>query len=273
MTLLSRMHRAAGVFLVLFLLAGCASSPEDATEGPQVYDPIEPVNRVVFAMNDAVDTIVLQPTAFVYKNAVPDPIQDMVRNFLLWLRSPVVVANSLLQGDTENAGSATRQFFVNAVTAGLIDWGDGLGWGYRDEDFGQTLGSYGVAGGPYLVVPLIGPSNGRDIVGTVVDIFFDPLTYLVSGPGARNAITIARGTGEAVDFRARNYEGINDLKASSVDYYARLRSIYLQRRESEIRNGQPPKGVQSADGSEEFQNFEPSDRPQSVTGELPANAN
>ncbi len=267
------MHRAAGVFLVLFLLAGCASAPEEAAEGPQIYDPIEPVNRVFFAMNDAVDTLVLRPTAFVYKTAVPSPIQDMVRNFLLWLRSPVVVANSLLQGDTQNAGNATRQFFVNGVTAGLIDWGDGLGWGYREEDFGQTLGVHGIADGPYLVVPVIGPSNGRDLVGTVVDIFFDPLTYIVSGPGARNAITIARGSGEAVDFRARNYDAFNDLKASSVDYYARMRSIYLQRREAEIRNGQPPRDVQAADGNQEFENFEPSDRPRSVTGELPENTN
>lgn len=267
------MHRAAGVFLVLFLLAGCASAPEETAEGPRIYDPIEPVNRVFFAMNEAVDTMVLRPTAFVYKTAVPNPIQDMVRNFLLWLRSPVVVANSLLQGDTENAGNATRQFFVNGVTAGLIDWGNGLGWGYREEDFGQTLGVHGVAGGPYLVVPIIGSSNGRDLVGRVVDIFFDPLTYIVSGPGARNAITIARGSAEAVDFRARNYEAINDLQASSVDYYARVRSIYLQRRNAEIRNGEPPKGVQAADGSREFEKFEPSDRPRSVTGELPKSSN
>lgn len=267
------MHRAAGVFLVLILLAGCASAPEESAEGPQIFDPIEPVNRVVFAMNDAVDTIVLQPTAFVYKTAVPDPIQDMVRNFLIWLRSPVVVANSLLQGDTDNAGRATRQFFVNAITVGLIDWGDGLGWGYRDEDFGQTLGTYEVAGGPYLVLPLLGPSNGRDVVGRVVDIFFDPLTYIVSGPGARNAIAIGRGAGEAVDFRARNYDTINDLKASSVDYYARLRSVYLQRRDAEIRNGQLPRNAQTADGSSEFETFQPSDRPGSVTGELPAKSN
>jgi len=271
MTILSRMQKAAGVFLVLSLLAGCASAPEEAAEGPQIYDPIEPVNRMFFAMNDAVDTMVLRPTAFVYKTAVPDPIQDMVRNFLRWLRSPVVVANSLLQGDTENAGNATRQFFVNGVTAGLIDWGDGLGWGYREEDFGQTLGVHGVAGGPYLVMPIIGPSNGRDLVGRVVDIFFNPLTYIVSGPGARNAITIGRGSGEAIDFRASNYDAINDLKTTSVDYYARLRSIYLQRRDAEIRNGQAPQGAQFADGGKEFEEFQPSDRPRSVTGELPEN--
>lgn len=267
------MHRAAGVFLVLFLLAGCAATPEESAEGPQIYDPIEPVNRVFFAVNETVDTFVLRPTAFVYKTAVPSPIQDMVRNFLRWLRSPVVIANSLLQGDTENAGNATRQFFVNGVTVGLIDWGDGLGWGYRDEDFGQTLGVHGVAGGPYLVIPVLGPSNGRDVVGRVVDIFLDPLTYIVSGPGAQNAITIARSSGEAVDFRARNYDQINDLQASSLDYYARLRSIYLQRRDSEIRNGAAPDTAQSADGSQEFENFEPSDRPRSVTGELPTTSN
>jgi|TARA_E500000318_G_scaffold17104_1_gene17351 phospholipid-binding lipoprotein MlaA len=273
MTFLSRIHRTAGVFLVLTILAGCATQPQEPGSGPQVYDPIEPVNRVFFAMNETVDTFVLQPTAFVYKTALPDPIQDMVRNFLRWLRSPVVIANSLLQGDTDNAGNATRQLFVNGLTVGLIDWGHGQDWGYRNEDFGQTLGYHGVDGGPYLVIPLLGPSNGRDLVGRVVDIFFDPLTYIVSGPGARNAIAIARNGTSAVDFRARNFDQINELKASSVDYYARLRSIYLQRREAVIHNGKVPDSALAADGSKEFEDFSPTDRPRSVTGALPAKSN
>lgn len=273
MTFLSRMHRAAGVVTVLIALAGCATQPQESVSGPQVYDPIEPVNRIFFAMNETVDTFVLQPTAFVYKTALPDPMQDMVRNFLRWLRSPVVIANSLLQGDTDNAGNATRQFFVNGLTAGLIDWGHGQNWGYRNEDFGQTLGMHGVDGGPYLVIPLLGPSNGRDLVGRVVDVFFDPLTYIVSGPGAQNAITIGRNGAEAVDFRARRFDQINELKASSLDYYARLRSIYLQRRDALIRNGEPAADPVTADGSKAFEEFSPSDRPRSETGALPAQSN
>ncbi len=273
MNFLSRIHRTAGVFFVLIALAGCATPPEQASSGPQIYDPIEPVNRMFFAVNDTVDIFVLQPTAFVYKTAMPDPMQEMVRNFLRWLRSPVVIANSLLQGDTDNAGNATRQFFVNGVTAGMIDWGHGQDWGYRDEDFGQTLGVHGVSDGPYLVLPLLGPSNGRDLAGRVVDIFFDPLTYIVSGQGAQNAITIGRSGTEAVDFRAQNFDQINELKASSVDYYARLRSIYLQRREALIRNGEPKAAPLTADGSQEFEDFTPSDRPNSVTGELPTKSN
>jgi phospholipid-binding lipoprotein MlaA len=273
MTFLSRIHRAAGILFVLIALTGCATPPEETAAGPQVFDPIEPVNRLFFAMNDTVDIFVLQPTAFVYKTALPDPLQEMVRNFLRWLRSPVVVANSLLQGDTDNAGNATRQFFVNGITAGLIDWGQGEDWAYREEDFGQTLGVHEVGGGPYLVLPLLGPSNGRDLVGRVVDIFFDPLTYIVSGPGAQNAITIGRAGTGAVDFRARNFDQINELKASSLDYYARLRSIYLQRRDAEIRNGEPSEEPLTADGSQEFEDFTPSDRPGSETGELPTKSN
>lgn len=273
MTFLSRIHRAAGVVFVLIALAGCATPPDETAAAPRIYDPIEPANRLFFAMNETVDTFVLQPTAFVYKTALPDPLQDMVRNFLRWLRSPVVITNSLLQGDTENAGNATRQFFVNGVTAGFIDWGHGQDWGYRDEDFGQTLGMHGVDGGPYLVLPLLGSSNGRDLVGQVVDIFFDPLTYVVSGPGAQNAITIGRAGTSAVDFRARNFDQINELKASSLDYYARVRSIYLQRRAAVIRNGEPPATPLSANGDTEFEQFAPSDRPRSVTGELPAKSN
>ncbi|MEP3113607.1 VacJ family lipoprotein [Nisaea sp.] len=273
MTFLSRIHRTAGVFFVLVALAGCATPPEQDSSGPQIYDPIEPVNRMFFAVNDTVDIFVLQPTSFVYKTAVPDPMREMVRNFLHWLRSPVVIANSLLQGDADNAGNATRQFFVNGITAGMIDWGQGQNWAYRDEDFGQTLGVHGVSGGPYLVLPLLGSTNGRDLAGRVVDMFFDPLTYIVSGQDAQNAISIGRGGTEAVDFRAQNFDQINELKASSIDYYARLRSIYLQRREALIRNGEPTAAPLTANGSQEFEDFNPSDRPNSVTGELPAKSN
>lgn len=267
------MRRFAGAFLVLLSVAGCASQPTETADGSQVYDPIEPVNRLIFAMNETVDTFVLQPTAFVYKTAMPDPMEEMVHNFLRWLRSPVVIVNSLLQGDTENAEDATRQLFVNAVTVGLIDWGEGFGWGYREEDFGQTLAVHGVDGGPYLVLPLLGPSNGRDAVGKVVDIFFDPLTYVINGSDTRTAVALGRGAAEAVDFRARNFETINNLKESSVDYYARLRSVYLQRREVEIKNGKVPENAVASDGSKEFDEFVPSDRPRSVTGELPTTSN
>ena len=273
MTFLFQIRRKVSVFVVLLALAGCASHPSENAAGPQIFDPIEPANRIFFAMNDAVDSLVLRPTAFVYKTALPDPVQDMVRNFMRWLRSPVVIVNSLLQGDTGNAADAARHLFVNSVTLGLIDWGHGQGWKYRDEDFGQTLGVHGVEGGPYLVLPLLGPSNGRDLVGRVVDIFFDPLTYIASGTNVRTAITVGRRGTETVDFRAQNYDRVNALKASSIDYYARLRSMYLQRRDAVIRNGDASARPLTADFNQEFDTFTPSDRPNSVTGALPATLN
>ena len=273
MIFLSKIFRKASVCIVLFALAGCASQPTENAAGPRIYDPIEPVNRLFFAMNDAVDTLVLQPTALVYRTALPDPMQDMVRNFLRWLRSPVVIANSLLQSDTDNAANATRQFFLNSITVGLIDWGGSQDWRYRDEDFGQTLGVHGVESGPYFVLPLLGPSNGRDLVGRLVDIFFHPLTYIVSGTDAQNAITTGRRGMEAVDFRARNFDQVNELKVSSLDYYARMRSIYLQRRDALIRNGEMSAKPLTADFNKEFDDFTPSDRSNSVTGALPVKSN
>ena len=273
MIFLSKIFRKASVCIVLFALAGCASQPTENAAGPRIYDPVEPVNRLFFAMNDAVDTLVLQPTAFVYRTALPDPMQDMVRNFFRWLRSPVVIANSLLQSDTDNAANATRQFFLNSITVGLIDWGRSQDWSYRDEDFGQTLGVNGIESGPYLILPLLGPSNGRDLVGRLVDIFFHPLTYIVSGTDARNAITTGRRGMEAVDFRARNFDQVNELKVSSLDYYARMRSIYLQRRDALIRNGEVSAKPLTAGFNKEFDDFIPSDRSNSVTGALPAKSN
>jgi len=257
------MRRSIAAALIgVGLLAGCAS--QDGQQNGEVFDPIEPANRLVFAVNETLDIFILQPTAYVYKETVPDPVRDMVRNFLEWLQSPVVLANDLFQGDWENAEITASRFVANAPMFGLIDNATGLGLKRQNEDFGQTLGHYGADEGFYIVLPVFGPSNVRDSVGRVVDYFIDPVNYV--GPeDKRLTYSIARGAGEAVDFRARNYAAINDLRETSVDYYARVRSIYKQRRDALIRDNEPPApgapaaGTPSSDGSGEFDNFEPTD--------------
>lgn len=267
MAILSRSGRATGAVLALFLLASCATQEREDTVGPAIFDPIEPANRLIFAMNDAVDTVVLQPGAFVYRQMVPSPVRDMVQNFLRWLQSPVILANDLMQGDVSQAGVTTKRFFVNGVFVGLLDMAHGMGLDYRDEDFGQTLGVHGVDGGAYIVLPLLGPSNVRDTVGKVVDMFLDPIGY-IGASEPREAFQISRRVVGAIDFRERNYEAINDLKRTSVDYYARVRSIYLQQRDAAIRNGAPKPNTADAGTDNPFDDFVPSGRPGTATGEL-----
>lgn len=243
--------------LAAALLTGCASTA-DLEEG-EVYDPIEPANRMVFAVNDTLDIFVVQPTAFVYKEAIPAPVRDMVRSFLDWVRSPVVLANDILQSDWNAAEVTLSRFIANAPLFGFVDNATGLGLTHRDEDFGQTLAVWGTEGGMYIVLPLLGPSNVRDTVGRVVDYFMDPATY-IGDDDANFNYQIGRRAADGIDFRARNYEVINELKATSVDYYARVRTIYQQRRDAAIRNGEPAPSVPRAvpDSSGEFDEYVPS---------------
>ncbi|HEY9568437.1 MAG TPA: VacJ family lipoprotein [Thalassobaculum sp.] len=242
-------------------------------EPGQVYDPLEPANRMVFAVNETLDTFVLQPTAYLYKEAVPDPIRDMVRSFLDWLKSPVILANNLFQGDLQAAEITVSRFVANAPFFGFIDNATGLGLEHRNEDFGQTLATYGAGDGPYIVLPLLGPSNGRDTVGLVVDFFLDPINYVGGGdPIDRESEVATFQTGRyavgAVDFRARNFELVNELKATSVDYYARVRTIHKQARDAMISNGAPPSGAGAGatGSSSEFENYVPGGQPAERNG-------
>ncbi|NQW10605.1 MAG: VacJ family lipoprotein [Alphaproteobacteria bacterium] len=258
----------ATTFLAAALLSGCAA-PGELDEG-EVYDPIEPANRMVFAVNETIDTFVLQPTAFVYKETIPAPVRDMVRSFLDWVRSPVILVNDILQSDWAAAEITASRFVANAPMFGFVDNATGLGLVHRDEDFGQTLGVWGTEGGIYIMLPLLGPSNTRDTVGRVVDYFMDPTTY-IGDDDANFNYQISRRAVDGIDFRARNYEVINDLKATSVDYYARVRTIYQQARNSAIRNGAPAPSVPSVvpNSSGEFDEFVPSSSDEQ-TGSKPA---
>lgn len=261
----SMRRSAIGTTFALVLLAGCASQGE--REQGEVYDPIEPANRLVFAMNDAVDTMVLQPAAFVYKETIPTAIREVVRNFLDWFASPVYIANSALQGDLEGLKHNASRFVANSPMFGMVDNATGLGLARRPEDFGQTLAVWGSDDGPYIVLPLLGPSNIRDTAGIVVDYFLDPTNYIEGDRDARYRLQMARRVVGAVDFRAENFDQINDLKATSVDYYARVRTIYKQRRDALISNGTPPAVTGTGSGtSGEFDDFKPTNAPIEQSG-------
>jgi phospholipid-binding lipoprotein MlaA len=238
---------AAAVF-GMGLLAGCATPPTDDPDALAAYeeanDPLEPMNRYFFELNYAADELLFKPLAGWYYVALPDFAQDGVRNALRNLRSPIVLANDLFQGETERAGITVGRFLVNSTLglAGLFDVASEMGLEYHDEDFGQTMAVHGVEEGPYLVLPLLGPSNPRDAGGRVVDMLFDPLTYI--GIFAVDNIGLGAAVLEGVDTRARNLKTLDEVRKGSLDYYATLRSLYRQRRNDEINNGRaPPEGV------------------------------
>ena len=216
-------------------LAACASQPaQTAAEDPN--DPLEPVNRGIFAFNRTLDGLLLKPAAQIYRGVVPEVGRTGVHNVLVNWSSPVVFVNDVLQGDMDRATVTMGRFFLNTGfgVLGLLDVA--TAWGAEpahDEDFGQTLAVWGAGEGPYLMLPIFGPSNPRDAVGLVVDHFTDPLTYVIlsSDEGlARSGVT-------AVDRRSRHLDQVDELERTSIDYYAAIRSLYRQSRNAAIRNG------------------------------------
>lgn len=207
-------------------------SEEYTTElGAAVPDPIEPVNRRFFAFNDHVDQYLLVPVTNAYRFAVPSPVRMCVRRTFRNLRSPVYFVNNLLQLRFLDAAETLAGFALNSTAGivGLFDVAAEVGWEQHSSDFGQTLGVYGVRSGPYLVIPLLGPSTVRDSVGDLVDRAFDPFTYFFGMGGL-----IFLGTSSGFVTREANSEAIQALRSSSVDYYAAMRSAFTQNRESRI---------------------------------------
>ena len=231
-------RRRAITAAALYVLAACASPDGEPT---QIADPLEPVNRYIFAANLALDTTVIEPVATVYRNIVPDPARDSVRNFLRNLESPVLLTNDVLQRDIGAAGVTTKRFFINTTVGilGLFDRAADMGLARRDEDFGQTMGTYGVGPGVYLVLPILGPSSLRDAAGNFVDYYFDPLNYYAGNTDRAN-ISFLRAGIRGIDTRARVIETLDEIERTSIDFYATIRSLYHQRRQSEIRNGSAP---------------------------------
>jgi len=228
------------------MLAGCATVPPRDSPAYQSYverdDPLEPMNRYFFEVNRGLDELFLKPAAAAYNAALPDPVQDSVRAFINNLRTPIVLANDLLQGEGDRAYITLSRFIVNTSIGllGLFDVATEIGLDYHDEDFGQTLAVAGMEPGPYLMLPLLGPTNPRDLAGRVVDFVFDPLTF-VGGTDAR----LGRTAADTVDTRNRDREVIKALEEGSIDFYATVRNASRQRREDEIRNQRSQPGETS----------------------------
>jgi phospholipid-binding lipoprotein MlaA len=228
----------------LLALSACATPPpasdkEATAEFQRTNDPLEPANRVFYAVNDGLDVVFLRPIALAYRNVLPDPVQHGVHNVLSNLGSPVRLANDMMQGKPRRAGDTLVRFVVNttAGVVGIFDVAADLGYKYHDSDFGMTLASWGVGEGPYLFLPVLGPSNPRDAAGFGVDIALDPLTWIGKGQTVSDLGLVRYGLG-AVDARAGVLDDFDKIKKQALDPYATVRSVYRQYREGKIKDAQ-----------------------------------
>ena len=226
--------RAVAAFLLCAVLAGCASM--SGSRSDENNDPFEPVNRAVFNANDAIDMAILKPLAEGYRAVVPQFVRDRIRAFVDNLQEPRIFANNLLQGRVDAAGITFARFYVNTLLglAGLFDVASGRDLPRQTGDFGETLYFWGADSGPYLVLPLFGPSNVRDSFGLAVDLYTTPPAHLFAGT---TGLWVNAGvyTVSGFDLRARNIETLDQIKANALDYYAQFRSIARQHREGQLR--------------------------------------
>jgi len=231
------------LLLLVLILPGCAAregnSQLGAAEAEDFNDPFEDTNRAIFDFNQVVDRNVLVPVAKAYRTVLPDPVRDSLRDFLRNLRAPLIFVNNPLQGDFHLAGQTFARFTLNSTlgVGGLIDvagrWGQ---LPYHEQDLGVTFGVWGIPEGPYLVVPVLGPSDPRDLVGQVGEGFGDPWNILVTGnPWTLYWIPYVRGGVSGIDQRSRYIETLADIERTSLDYYATIRSLYRQRRAALVR--------------------------------------
>jgi phospholipid-binding lipoprotein MlaA len=204
-------------------------------------DPWESMNRKVFGFNESVDDYLFKPVAKGYKWLVPDPIEAAVGNIFSNLNDVPVTVNNLLQLKFSNALTSTTRFLVNTTLglAGIVDVASDIGLEKHDEDFGQTMGYHGVATGPYLVLPFLGPSSTRDAGGRVLDLATDPV-FIGSFFVAPFIGPIVGGT-RATDTRAGLLKSEKTLDEAALDKYEFVRDAYLQRRRNLVHDGNPPK--------------------------------
>lgn len=228
---------------VLLLLSACATL--DGPTDPE--DPFERYNRGMYAFNDAVDRAVLKPVAEGYVQHVPTPVRSGVNNFFSNLDDVVVLLNDLLQFKLQQAASDFGRILVNSTVGiyGLFDFASSAGLPKHNEDFGQTLGHWGVASGPYVVLPLLGPSSVRDGSGWLVDYrYTDPATQGLDDQATENVLFAT----ETINTRAGLLNASSLLDTAALDPYIFTRDAFLQRRESLVYDGNPPE--------EDFEDFD-----------------
>ena len=231
----------AAVAALALALAGCAtrppaSDPEAVAEYRQNNDPLEPTNRVFYAVNNGLDTVILRPLAVAYRYAVPQVVRNPIHNLLTNISSPVTFVDDVSQAKPRRAGDTFMRFVINTTVGvgGLFDVASGWGYPAHETDFGVTFALWGVPEGPFLFLPVLGPSNPRDALGFGVDTVIDPFFWPPNG-GGMNTFRITRTVMTAVDARERVLDATDQINKTALDPYATYRSLYRQHRDSVIQ--------------------------------------
>ena len=236
---------AAGLLATLLTgwIVGCATRRPPATDAEalreyqETNDPWEPTNRVFYRINAGFDAVILKPAAEGWRFIMPAPLRRGIHNILVNLATPVVLSNDIMQGKPRRAGDTVMRFFINSTVGigGMFDVAKDWGYAGHGTDFGITLALWGVPSGPFLFLPVLGPSDPRDVGGFGVDIALDPFTWVGQG-AVVTALGWSRYVVSAVDGRERVLDEVDRIKQTALDPYATFRSLYRQHRVGEIEN-------------------------------------
>jgi phospholipid-binding lipoprotein MlaA len=232
----------SAIAVVGLALAGCAAPGAESSPPPgqsaevEFNDPLEELNRSIFGFNQRVDEVVLVPVAKGYRTAVPPPMRASVHDFLQNLNGPVIFANDVLQAQPLLAAETLARLTINSTVGvgGMFDVASRIGIPQHVNDMGITFATYGIDEGPYLVAPVLGPTNPRDIVGQIGDSFIDPADQYAGWK--RWYASLSRTVVSGIDVRSRNIEALADIENTSLDFYATIRSLYRQRRAAQVRH-------------------------------------
>ena len=225
----------------------------------QIKDCFEGLNRATFALNQGLDKVIFKPVAKAYRT-LPSPVRTGTSNVLVNLSSLVTIPNNVLQGEIKTAGVNTGRFIINTTVGilGIFDVATRMGFSeYEKEDYGQTLGVWGVGSGCYLVLPVLGPSTVRDTAGSFINVMGGDPYYNMSTHGNNEYLDksdyMLTKTLTAVDFRSKNLETFDNLEKNSLDFYASVKSLYLQDRRKKILNAQ---GVTQTQNDSDWEEIE-----------------
>ncbi len=235
-----RLLRLLSSAALLLVFAGCATGPN-----ANPTDPLEPMNRSIYKFNDAVDGAILKPMAIGYKAVVPSPVRQGVTNFFSNIGDVWSMINHALQFEIVNAGKTAARLGINTILGigGIFDIATDAGIQPPKADLGQTLGKWGIPSGPYVVIPILGPSSVRDGTGTVTATYYDPVNK-VPDNATRNVLTVTR----IVDIRTQLLNATDAVDAIALDKYSFIRDVYLKRRQNMI-NPQKPSNDEDIDYS------------------------
>lgn len=242
---LRRQHFSWFAFAALvagpLLLSGCAtappaSDPEALAEFKETNDPLEPTNRVFYTINNGIDTVLLRPLAIAYRAVLPETVRSHTHNLLTNLGMPVQLFNDILETKPRRAGDTLMRFLLNttAGVGGIFDVATDLGWPDHDADGGITFALWGIPNGPYLFLPIFGPSSPREASGMGLDYAMNPFSWIGNGTTV-TALGYSKTGLDALDQRSRVIDDLDKITSQALDPYATIRSLYRQRRDSQVQ--------------------------------------